>query len=114
MVNLHIGGAISVFFICISLLACDHWFNRNGANGPHFSETDVDPLAAPSEFVSASTKEFFFTQQPATNAAEKVSHGVWFPRHSWVEEASDSWAQRIRPQKFAADGQLFASDFDKE
>ena len=114
MVNLHIGGAISVLFICIGLLACDHWFNRNEANVPHFSETDVDHSQAPSEFVFAPPRQFFFTQQPGKNVIDKVSHAVWFPRNSWVEEAGDSWAQRVRPPKFATDGQFFTSDFDKE
>jgi hypothetical protein len=114
MVNLHIGGAISVFFICIGLLACDHWFNRNEANGPRFSETDGNHLEAPSELVIAPPKQFFFVQQPGTNVIEKATQAVWFPRNSWVEEANDSWAQRIRPPKFAMDGQLFTSDFDRE
>ena len=113
MVNLHIGGAISVFFICISLLASDHWFNRNEANGPHFSKTDADHLEAPSEFVFAPPKQFLFAQQPGRNAIEKVSHTVWFPSSS-VEEADNSWAQSSRPPRFATDGQLYTSDFDRE
>lgn len=114
MVNLHIGGAISVFFICVGLLACDRWFNRNESNGLHFSETDADQLETPSKFVFAPPRQFFFTQQPSTNVIEKVSDAVWFPRNTWVEEAGNSWVQSIRPPSFAPDAKLFVSDIEKK
>jgi hypothetical protein len=33
VLNLHVGGAISVFFICWGLLSCDDWFGIEGVDG---------------------------------------------------------------------------------
>lgn len=91
MVNLHIGGGISVFLFCVSLLVCDQWFNR-GAGNNNLSQSNGNELKVSSEFVSIPPRIFFFTQEPRNN----VSDGVFFPRDSWADDAG-SWADNFQP-----------------
>ena len=102
MVNLHIGGAVSVFLICVSLLACDHWFNRGEPN-IQLSET-YDNSKTPAELVSVPSGRFFFAQEPST---DKHDAG-WRPRQSWAEKA-DAWTENFQPEKLAPDGNFFSS-----
>jgi hypothetical protein len=108
MVNLHIGGAVSVFLICVSLLACDHWFNRGGSNNLRLSNTLDSYTAPPGEFVSVPSRLFFFTEKPHTNRREAGPD----LRQSWGEEEA-SWADNFQSEKLAPDGNFFSSGLQK-
>jgi hypothetical protein len=110
MVNLHIGGAISVFFVCVGLLISDRWFNDGEKINLQLSETDGGRLES-AEFVFAPPRQFYFSQQPGTKAVEKVSEAMWFPATARVDENGDSRVQSIQP-KFAPDSKIFAADIE--
>ena len=114
MVNMHIYGAISVFFICVGLLACDRWLNHGENIDFQVSETDGMRLEAPTEFVFAPSTQFLFSQQPGTNASEKVTEAKRFSGDSPVEEGLNSRVHSIQPFTFDPYGKLFASDIDQE
>ena len=103
MVNLHIGGAVSVFLICVSLLACDHWFNRGESNNIQISKTNNNFLEATPKFVSVPSRLFFFTDEPSTNTRD----AGWY-RQSSTERAA-SWTKNLEPDKLAPDGNFFSS-----
>ncbi len=104
MVNLHIGGAVSVFLICVSLLACDHWFNRSEPNNIQLSKTNNNFMEAPSEFVSVPSRLFFFTDERGANRSD----AGWYLPESSTEQAA-SWTENLEPEKLAPDGNFFSS-----
>lgn len=108
MVNLHIGGAVSVFLICVSLLVCDHWFSRGGSNNLHLSNTLNNNTVPPAEFVSVPSRLFFFTEKPRTDK-RKVAPEF---RQSWDAEKA-SWADNFQSEKLAPDGNFFSSGLQK-
>lgn len=103
MVNLHIGGAVSVFVICVSLLACDHWLNRGETNSIQLSKAEPNRPETTSEFVSIPPRLFFFTQEPVSDRR----NAGWYPRQ-WAQEAG-SLTDNFQPENLAPDGNFFSS-----
>jgi hypothetical protein len=110
MVNLHIGGAISVFIICVGLLGTDRWLNKGEEIDPQITESDAGRLES-AEFVIAPPTQFYFSQQPSANPVKKVSEALWFPSNSKIAKRGDSRLQSIQP-KLAPDHKLFAADVE--
>jgi glucose/arabinose dehydrogenase len=91
VLNLHVGGAISVFFICLSLISCDDWFGDDDDNDFHSVDVYADHLDTPWELVFAPDGRLFFTQRPGVvSVIENGNNKVWLELDSVVEEVGES------------------------
>lgn len=103
MLNLHIGGAVSVFFICASLLAGDFWFNDREMNNLKISETQINPRESSAEFVLSTPIQFFFIHQPGVEFDGNVSEAKTLRVNSWVEANVHAGEQFVSTPGFLPD-----------
>ena len=92
MLNLHVGGALSVFLICFSLLSCDDWFGDDDDDDDSSSgDVYAERLDTPWELVFAPDGRMFFTQRPGViSVVENGNNSVWLALDSVVQEVGES------------------------
>jgi glucose/arabinose dehydrogenase len=93
VLHLHVGSALSVFLICLSLLSCDDWFGDDDDDDNDFSSGDVyaEGLDTPWELTFAPDGRLFFTQRPGVvSVVENGNNSVWLALDSVVQEVGES------------------------
>ncbi len=89
--NAHYGWALSVVLICITMVACDDWFDDDDDPDNFKGEVLADHLDTPWELEFAPDGRLFFTQRPGiVSVVENGKSKVWLRLDSVVAEVGES------------------------